>query len=64
MKFVVEDISCKHCVARIEKALNEKLPDAKVKINLENKTVEVEGVDNAEDVMSIIKEAGYTPVVK
>ena len=64
MKFVVEDISCKHCVARIEKALNEKLPNAKVKINLESKTVEVEGVDNANDVMAIIKEAGYTPTVK
>jgi len=64
MKFFVEDISCKHCVARIEKALSEKLPSAKVKIDLESKTVEVEGVSNAEQVMTIIKEAGYTPTTK
>ena len=63
MKFFVEDISCKHCVARIEKALNEKLPNAKVKVELETKTVEVEGA-NSDEVMAIIKEAGYTPKIK
>ncbi len=64
MIFFVEDISCKHCVARIEKALNEKLSNAKVKVELETKTVEVESVSNAEEVMAIIKEAGYTPKIK
>ena len=64
MKFFVEDISCKHCVGRIEKALNEKLANAKVQIDLETKTVEVDGADNAEEVMAIIKEAGYTPTLK
>ena len=51
-------------MARIEKALNEKLPNAKVKIELDSKTLEIEGVSNAEEVMSIIKEAGYTPKIK
>ena len=64
MKIFVEDISCKHCVARIEKALNEKLANAKIKIDLETKTVEVEGVSSIENVMEIIKEAGYTPIAK
>ncbi len=64
MKFFVEDISCKHCVARIEKALNEKLPNAKVSIELETKTVEIEGASNADEVMAIIKDAGYTPTLK
>ncbi|MGP1439866.1 MAG: heavy metal translocating P-type ATPase [Treponema sp.] len=63
MKIFVEDISCKHCVARIEKALNEKLANAKVKIDLESKVVEVEGA-SIDDVISIIKEAGYTPTLK
>ena len=64
MKFFVEDISCKHCAGRIEKALNEKLANAKVQIDLETKVVEVDGANNAEEVMAIIKEAGYTPILK
>ena len=45
--FFVEDISCKHCAGRIEKALkeNEHLKNASINISVEEKTVDVQHGD-------------------
>lgn len=65
-KFFVEDISCKHCVMRIEKALKEELKEAKIKITLDTKIVEVDhdGGASNDSIAKIIKNAGYTPVLE
>jgi len=66
--FFVEDISCKHCAGRIEKALkeNEHLKNATINISVEEKTVNVQHGDeiSSNDVQKIIQDAGYTPTVK
>ena len=65
--FFVEDISCKHCVARIESALrgDSRLHGAKISVSLEEKLVCVEGSDaTPEEIASVIKEAGYKPLLR
>jgi len=66
--FFVEDISCKHCAGRIEKALkeNEHLKDAMIDISVEEKTVNVQHGDgiSSNDIQKIIQDAGYTPTIK
>lgn len=64
----VEDISCKHCVARIEKALAEveNLKGININISLEEKTVTVEHDEkiSADAILKVIKDAGYNPTIK
>ena len=66
--FFVEDISCKHCAGRIEKALkeNEHLKDAVINISVEDKTVEIQSDEDIAscDIKKIIQDAGYTPKLK
>lgn len=55
MKIKVSDMMCKHCVARIDKALD----NIDHTISLENKEVEVKEEDYQKAV-ELIKNAGYT----
>ncbi len=54
----VSNMSCKHCVARITKALEEKSIDAEVVLETKTVLVDKETVDQAR---AAIKEAGYSP---
>lgn len=55
-RVIVSNMSCQHCVARIEKALNEAQIEAKV--TLADKSVEFDG--DRELVVVAIEKAGYT----
>jgi copper chaperone len=57
--FSVEDMSCNHCVATIEKALKAGLPGAQFTIDLENQRVFVAGDPKAAE--TVIRDAGYEP---
>lgn len=59
MKFHVEDMSCGHCTAAIEKAIAE--AGGAATTDLDSKTVTVEGLDDARAAQAI-RDAGYTPV--
>ena len=59
MKFHVEDMSCGHCTATIEKAIAS--AGGKARADLDDKTVTVEGIGSAR-AAELIKEAGYTAV--
>ncbi len=59
--FTVADMSCNHCVKTIQTAFDTEMPDADVEIDIEAHQVSVAG-DKAK-AESIIREAGYTPVV-
>ena len=59
--FIVEDMSCGHCVGAITKAVEGKIPGAKVTTDLATKRVVVAGAGDARQVEAIIAEAGYTP---
>jgi copper chaperone len=58
MKIKVSDMTCNHCVAKIQKELI--FNQIKGKIDLPTKTVEVSDAD-LEKAVSVIKKAGYTP---
>lgn len=59
MKFLVEDMSCGHCTAAIEKAVAEAGGTAET--NLSDHMVTVSGLD-ATQAAKVIAEAGYTPL--
>lgn len=58
MKFRVEDMSCGHCTAAIEKAVAE--AGGRAATDLAGRSVTVEGLDAAR-ATEVIREAGYTP---
>ena len=59
--FTVEDMSCGHCVGAITKAVESRLPGAKVVCDLPTHRVTVTGAADAKAVEKIIADAGYTP---
>ncbi|QLP96597.1 MAG: heavy-metal-associated domain-containing protein [Rhodoblastus sp.] len=59
--FIVEDMSCGHCVGAIAKAVEAAMPGAKVTADLAAKRVAVTGAADAKQVEKIISDAGYTP---
>lgn len=59
MKYHVEDMTCGHCTATIEKAVAE--AGGRAKTDLASHTVEIEGLDAAR-AAEVIREAGYTPL--
>jgi copper chaperone len=59
--YKVEDMSCGHCVGAITRAVETKLPGAKVTADTATKLVTVHGADDAAAVKRLIEEAGYTP---
>ena len=57
----VPDMTCKHCRMTIENGLR-RLPGVKrVLVNLEEKTVGVDGELSLKEVEEAIREVGYTP---
>lgn len=61
-RFVVDDMTCGHCVATLTRVLREADPAAQVEIDLARHLVQVEGgALDASRVAALITEAGYTP---
>ncbi|AGT09834.1 heavy-metal-associated domain-containing protein [Paracoccus aminophilus] len=58
MRFIVNDMSCGHCTATIEKAVTE--AGGRATTDLADHSVTVEGLD-AERAAQVIRDAGYTP---
>ena len=61
--FNVPDMSCGHCKAAVEGALNKRSGVEKANANIVKGTVEVsydEGTVTTEDLLGAIEEAGYT----
>lgn len=58
----VEGMSCGHCKAAVEKALNVLSGVETVSVNLEQKEVVVTGSAPREEVANAIEEAGYDVV--
>ncbi len=58
MRFRVEDMSCGHCTAAIEKAVAE--AGGKAATDLASHSVTIKGLDPAR-AAQVIRDAGYTP---
>ncbi len=61
MKVNVTDITCKHCVMKIEKSLM--MDNLKAKVSLEDKSVSFNNEADKDKIIQSIKKAGYTPQV-
>lgn len=62
--FLVDDMTCGHCVSTITKALASLDKQAKVNVDLGTRRVEVTSTEADEaELQEAIKEAGYTPVL-
>ena len=53
---LANDIQCKHCTMRIEKALNS--ANIKAEVSLENKSIKIDDKDKNE-VMQILDDLGF-----
>jgi len=62
-EITVNGMSCGHCQARVEKALNA-IPGVEAKVDLKKKTatVSLSGEVADEVLMNAVREAGYDPV--
>lgn len=58
--FKVSDMTCGHCEKAIKLELTKGHPDAKVDVDLKEKTVKVENISD-DTVVSLLNEIGYTP---
>lgn len=56
----IPDMSCGHCVNRVEEALKGVPGVTDVRVSLDNKSAEVEGDFQRDDAVEAVKEAGYT----
>jgi len=58
-ELTVEDMSCKHCVGRVTKAVQGIDPAAKVDIDLPTKKVKIDSAAGLDSIAAAIDEAGY-----
>lgn len=59
LKFIVEDMTCGHCSAIVEKAVKGVDPTAAVTVDRATKTVAVESAASAAKIADAITAAGY-----
>ena len=62
MTLSVPDMNCSHCQMTIEERLKQLSGVRRIVVNLEKKTVDVDGDVGSETVKQAIRDAGYTPV--
>ncbi|BAY97426.1 heavy metal transport/detoxification protein [Tolypothrix tenuis PCC 7101] len=59
LKLKVPNIACEDCAAKISKSIHVMEPDAKVDVDVKDKTVTVESAASEESIKQIIVAAGY-----
>lgn len=59
--FNLPDMSCGHCVAAIKEALKAADAQARIEIDLEARTAEVDSSLPRETLVAVLTEAGYPP---
>ena len=62
ISFHINDIHCEKCVEKIRQALENLAGLEEVNINLDEKTINIEGEADPIAIDKIIQEVGYTPV--
>ncbi len=58
-KYSVLGMTCGGCANSVTKAIEAAAPDAKVDVNLDDKEVTVEGIDDDATVQSAVEGAGF-----
>jgi copper chaperone len=62
-RFIVNDMNCGHCIARINRAIREADPSARVVVDLPTRTVVVAGEVEPAVYAGAIADAGYSSIV-
>lgn len=62
MRFKIKDMTCKHCVMVITKAIHDIDPQAGVQANIADRMIEIESDLNDVSVQLAIEAAGYTAI--
>jgi copper chaperone len=60
LKLKVSNITCEKCADTITESIHVMEPDAKVDVDVNNKTVTVESAASEESIKQVIVAAGYT----
>lgn len=58
-KFNVPDMKCGHCTAAIEKSVTAADPTALLEFDIPGRTVDIDSADEADALLSAIKDAGF-----
>lgn len=58
-QLTISDMTCSHCVGAVEKAVKAVDPNAKVAVNLETGSAEIESTIGTEALIAAIADAGY-----
>ena len=58
----VSGMTCHHCAANVENAVNSVDGVTRVKVNLEENNVEVDGSYNRNDIVKAVEKIGYKVV--
>lgn len=61
IEFTVNDMTCGHCASRVTQAVKSVDDQAKVTIDVANKTVRIEGAGDIDAIAAALTEAGYPP---
>ncbi len=64
IKLKVDGMSCEHCKAAVEKAIQDVLGVEGVEVSLDEGFVVVRGAADADDLVEAVKEAGYEAKVE
>ena len=59
LKLKVPDMTCGHCAQTVEKAVKSLDPEARVKVDLAQKTVSIETSAPEERIADVVRSAGY-----
>ncbi len=62
--FEVKEMTCGHCERAIRNEIEDLDPQAKVTVDLEQKTVSVESSQQQQAIQTAIEEAGYAATAK
>ena len=60
-QLIVPDMTCKHCKMTIENKLGALPNVTKVVVNLDDKTIGIDGNISKEEIETAVRDAGYTP---
>jgi copper chaperone len=64
MQFLINDMTCGHCVGAVTKAVKAADAAAEVNIDLATKIATISSVADARKISDAIADAGYTPVLQ
>lgn len=60
-RYLVEDMSCEHCIATVTKAVEKADPQARLDIDLTTKVVAIDSSIEEERLQETLRSAGYEP---